>query len=231
MSASIKSYKRIYWRRSWSVTRPPSQYRYLFLPQCADYLTGYTGHIDEVEVPAGGSHERLRHYNQSDIPWETRWHGRPRPDTPLILLGAKVSLRLCGRLQRPAPSLPSTMATSVHPSLILQHLQLPCSTSPDNQSLASLPGQWRHPAALNTFIFPPGRLRLPDRRSWDGAIKMEGDRTMGEEDWDRKAQWFGERVEKRSNRLHCRKKKMKSRRSKINMKGEKRQRSCFYQPL
>lgn len=55
-----------------------------------------------------------------------------------------------------------------------------------------LPGQRRHPAALNTFIFPPGRFRRPDsgdgnedkmrkkekktmgRKRLDGAVEAEG---------------------------------------------------------
>ena len=78
----------------------------------------------------------------------------------------------------------STIATSVLPPLIPQYFQLPSSASPDNQLQARLPGQWRHPAALHTFIFSLGVFRLPDRQTdrqtEETEMKTEGERkTMG----------------------------------------------------
>lgn len=86
-----------------------------------------------------------------------------RTEPSLILLGPEVVSSLGGRLHWVAASRRSTMGTSMHIPLIPQNLQLPSSARPNDQWQTRLPGQWRHPAALNTFIFPPGRFRPPDR--------------------------------------------------------------------
>lgn len=133
------------------------------------YLSRQARYIGHVGKPAGDSQYRLRCYSQTNITWEMSWSVGPSPEPFLILLGGEVAQSLYGRLHKAGASRRSTMGTSVHPSLILQHL--PSGARYNDQWQARLPGQWRHPAALNTFIFPPGRMRSPDslrqqRRRW-----------------------------------------------------------------
>lgn len=128
------------------------------------YLSRQASSIEYVGKPVGDSQDRAHNCSQTNSTWERRWRGGQSPEPSLILLGDEEAQRLSGRLHGAVASRRSTMGTSVHPPLILQHLQLPSSARPNNQWRARLPGQRRHPAAPNTFIFPPGRFRLPDRR-------------------------------------------------------------------
>lgn len=173
---------------------------------------GWAGRPDPL-----GMWESLQGDGQTNITWEMSWCAGQSPEPSLILLGAEVARSLGGRLHRAVVSRRSTMGTSVHPPLILQHLQLPSSARPSDQWWARLPGQRRHPAALNTFIFPPGRCRPPDRR------RQQRQRWRQNENGQWKDEKTGEEKESGKGRKGCRRRErnVESRREQEKHEGKK----------
>lgn len=196
------------------------------------YLSRQARYNGYVGKPAGDNQDRLHYYSQINITWEMSWCGGRSPEPSLILLGVEVAQSLGGRLHRAAANRRSTMGTSVHPPLIPQHLQLPSGARYNDQWRARLPGQWRHPAALNTFIFSPGRIRLPDRlrqqrQQWRQNEKEKDNGKQGaEESRDRDVEeerWRGSKHKKKKRASEVEKETWSTGGKKGNMKKKEKE--------